>query len=124
MHKNRFVRLVVSGILLSLAALFGIAAPSEAAGRAGITLSAAVGPAGASVTVTGAGFARQSSGTLTDGSTSVPFTTKGNGSFTAAVTIPPTTFVWFHHNKEVDWRINSSTASTNALAAALATRNS
>ena len=33
-----------------------------------------------------------------------------------------TAFVWFHHNKEVDWRINSSTSSTSALAAALAAR--
>jgi beta-mannanase len=90
-HKNSFVRLVVSGLVLSMAVLFGIAAPSEAAGRAGITLSASAGPAGASVTVTGSGFARQSSGTLTAGSTSLPFTTKGNGSFKAALTIPPTT---------------------------------
>jgi beta-mannanase len=35
-----------------------------------------------------------------------------------------TAFVWFHHNKEVDWRINSSTSSASALAAALAARNS
>lgn len=35
-----------------------------------------------------------------------------------------TGFVWFHHNKEVDWRINSSSSSTNALKAALAARNS
>ena len=34
-----------------------------------------------------------------------------------------TAFVWFHHNKEVDWRINSSAASATALAAALAARN-
>jgi hypothetical protein len=33
-----------------------------------------------------------------------------------------TAFVWFHHNKEVDWRINSSTTSTSALTAALAAR--
>ena len=35
-----------------------------------------------------------------------------------------TGFVWFHHNKEVDWRINSSTTSANALRTALAARNS
>jgi len=90
-RKNRFVRLVVSGLVLALAVLFGFAVPSEAARRAGITLSATAGPAGASITVTGAGFARQSYGTLTAGSASVPFTTNGSGSFTAAVTIPPTT---------------------------------
>jgi beta-mannanase len=90
-RRNRFIRLVVSGLVLSLAVLFGIAVPAGAAGRAGIALSASAGPAGASVTVTGAGFTRQSSGTLTAGSTSVPFTTKDNGSFTAAVTIPATT---------------------------------
>ncbi len=33
-----------------------------------------------------------------------------------------TGFVWFHLNKEVDWRINSSPASASALAAALAAR--
>ena len=31
-------------------------------------------------------------------------------------------FVWFDHDKEVDWRINSSTSSSDALAAALAQR--
>ncbi len=31
-------------------------------------------------------------------------------------------FVWFDHDKEVDWRINSSTLSSDALAAALAQR--
>nr|WP_106210023.1 glycosyl hydrolase [Glaciihabitans tibetensis] len=31
-------------------------------------------------------------------------------------------FVWFNHNKEADWRINSSLTSANALAAALAER--
>lgn len=34
-----------------------------------------------------------------------------------------TAFVWFDQNKEVDWRINSSSGSSNALAAALAGRN-
>jgi hypothetical protein len=50
-HKDRFVRLVVSGLVLSLAVLFGIAVPAGAAGRAGITVSASAGPAGASVTI-------------------------------------------------------------------------
>jgi beta-mannanase len=31
-------------------------------------------------------------------------------------------FVWFNHNKETDWRINSSSSSANALALALARR--
>lgn len=31
-------------------------------------------------------------------------------------------FVWFHHDKEVDWRVDSSPASATALAAALARR--
>ncbi len=34
-----------------------------------------------------------------------------------------TGLVWFHHNKEVDWRINSSSTSANAFATALAARN-
>lgn len=33
-------------------------------------------------------------------------------------------FVWFHQNKEVDWRITSSTSSSSAFAAALAARRS
>ncbi|WP_458114310.1 beta-mannanase [Arthrobacter sp. R1-13] len=91
MRKNRLVRLVVAGLVLPLVVLLGIAVPSQAAGRAEITLSSLAGPAGASVTVTGAGFARQSSGTVTAGSSSVPFTTGANGSFTADVIIPTTT---------------------------------
>lgn len=90
-HRKRFSRFLVTGLILSLAGMFGLAVPAEAAGRAEITLGDSAGPAGASVTVNGVGFARQSSGTLTAGSSSVPFTTKANGSFTAAVTIPQTT---------------------------------
>lgn len=91
MGRNRFSRSIVTGLVLSLAVLFGMVVPAEGAGRAEITLDASAGPTGASVTVTGVGFGRQSSGTLTAGSTSVEFTTKANGSFTAAVTIPQTT---------------------------------
>lgn len=86
----RYFRFVVTGLVLSLAVVFGLAVPAEAAGRAGITLDASAGPGGSSVIVTGAGFARHASGTLTAGPSSVPFTTKANGSFTAAVTIPLT----------------------------------
>jgi hypothetical protein len=89
--KNHSFQYVVAGLVLSLAVLFGIAVPAEAAGRAAITLSASAGPAGSSVTVTGTGFARKVSGTVTAGTASVPFTTKANGSFSAAVTIPLTT---------------------------------
>ncbi|RAX45317.1 beta-mannanase [Arthrobacter sp. AQ5-06] len=89
-QKNRLVRLVVSGLVMSLAVLLGIGVPAEAVGRPAVTLSAASGPAGASVTVTGSGFARHVSGTVTAGSSTVPFTTESNGSFTAAVTIPAT----------------------------------
>lgn len=89
-RRNHLLRLCVSGLAVSLAVLFGIAVPAEAAGRTGITLSVSAGPAGSSVTVTGDGFSRHSAGTLTAGSVSVSFTTKPNGSFTAAVTIPPT----------------------------------
>ncbi|WP_307078820.1 glycoside hydrolase family 26 protein [Arthrobacter pascens] len=81
----------MAGIVLSLAVLFGIVTPAEAASRAEITLSASAGPAGSSITVMGAGFARHASGTLTAGSASVPFTTNASGLFTAAVTVPPTT---------------------------------
>ncbi|MBT2513145.1 beta-mannanase [Arthrobacter sp. ISL-30] len=75
---------------MSLAVLFGISVPAEAAGRAGITLSASSGPAGASVTVTGSGFAKQAAGTVTAGSSAVPFATDAAGSFTADITIPST----------------------------------
>lgn len=85
---HRFLRLVVSSLVLSLSVLFGIAVPAGAAGRAEITLSATAGPAGSSVTVTGTGFARQAPGTLTAGTVSVPFATSSKGTFTAAVTIP------------------------------------
>jgi beta-mannanase len=85
-----FVRFAVSGLVLSLTVLFGISAPAEAASRPGITLSASAGPGGSSVTVTGTGFARTATGTLTAGAASAAFTTKANGSFTAAVTVPLT----------------------------------
>ncbi|WP_251043930.1 glycosyl hydrolase [Arthrobacter sp. ISL-48] len=84
------MQFAVAGLVLSLAVLFGIAVPAEAASHPGITLSASAGPAGSSVTVNGTGFARKVSGTLAAGSSSVPFSAKANGSFTAAVTIPLT----------------------------------
>ncbi|WP_201298354.1 hypothetical protein [Arthrobacter sp. 9AX] len=152
-----------AGVVTSLAVLLGITVPAEATGRAEIRLSAAAGPAGASVMVTGSGFARRSSGMLTAGSAAVPFTVGADGSFRAPVVIEPTVsapvpvtaatgkvsasarytvtyssasltarqettadvtgFVWFHHNKEVDWRINSTTTSADTLATALAARN-
>lgn len=91
MRKNQLFRLVLSGVVMSLAVVLGLAVPSEAAGRAGIALSATAGPSGASITVTGSGFARQASGMLTAGSSSIPFSTAANGSFTAELAIPATT---------------------------------
>ena len=91
MLKKRLAGPVVSALVLALAVLFGIASPTQAAGRPGIALSAASGPAGAEVLVTGTGFARGTDGTLAAGTASVPFTTDDGGSFAAAVTIPPTT---------------------------------
>ncbi|MDQ0868308.1 beta-mannanase [Arthrobacter sp. V1I9] len=90
MLRKRFVRLVVSGLVASVAVMSGVTIPAEAAGQAGIKLSAAAGPAGASVTVTGSGFTRQASGTVTAGSASVPFSVDAKGSFSTAVTIAPT----------------------------------
>ncbi|WP_308113619.1 glycosyl hydrolase [Arthrobacter sp. ISL-30] len=75
---------------MSLAVLFGVTVPAEAASPAEITLNDTAGPAGASVTVTGSSFSRQASGPVTAGSASAPFTTGSNGSFSATVTIPPT----------------------------------
>ncbi len=90
MLRKRFVRLVVSGLIASVAVMSAVIMPAEAAGQAGIKLSAVAGPAGASVTVTGSGFTRQASGTVTAGSASVPFSVDAKGSFSTAVTIAPT----------------------------------
>ena len=90
MRRQRLAWPAVAALMLALAGLLGLAAPSQATGRAAISLSADAGPAGASVTVTGTGFARNAQGTLTAGSVSVPLATAPDGSFTTAVTIPPT----------------------------------
>ena len=70
---------------LSLAAV-----PAQAA-AANISLSPAQGPAGTTVTVTGTGFPKKSSGTLNAGISSAAFKVSASGYFTAAVVIPQTT---------------------------------
>lgn len=63
------------------------AAPVQAA-AASISLSPNTGPAGTSVTVTGTGFPKKTSGTLTAGPSSAAFTASASGHFTAALVIP------------------------------------
>ncbi len=63
------------------------AAPAHAA-MAAITLSPNTGPAGTSVTVTGTGFPKKTSGTVSAGTTSAPFKTSASGYFTAELVMP------------------------------------
>jgi len=78
---------------LTAALAFAVAAvalgvvPAHAASAA-VSLSPASGPAGTSVTVTGTGFPKKSSGTLTAGANSSPFKVSASGYFTADVVIP------------------------------------
>ncbi|NSX37959.1 IPT/TIG domain-containing protein, partial [Pseudarthrobacter oxydans] len=63
------------------------AAPAHAA-TAAITLSPNTGPAGTSVTITGTGFPKKTSGTVTAGTANAPFKTSASGYFTADLVMP------------------------------------
>lgn len=83
--KVRWGALAVAALVL----IGGSTATAAAAATvASITLSPKSGPAGASITVTGSGFAKSAKGTITAGSTVVSLTTSSTGSFSKPVTIP------------------------------------
>jgi Glycosyl hydrolase family 26 len=63
------------------------AAPAQAA-TAAITLSPDTGPAGTSVTVTGTGFPKKTSGTVSAGVNSAPFKTSASGYFNVELVMP------------------------------------
>jgi beta-mannanase len=73
-------------VLLAWALPLG-AAPAQAATPA-ITLSPDSGPAGTSVTVTGTGFPKKTSGTVSAGLNSAAFKTSASGYFTAELVMP------------------------------------
>jgi len=75
-------------VLVALALMAGGIAPAQAATPA-ITLSASSGPAGTSVTVTGTGFTKKSSGTVTGGTEPVKIVTSASGYFQTTLVIPP-----------------------------------
>ncbi|OUM43198.1 beta-mannanase [Arthrobacter agilis] len=74
--------LLTSAVALLLVGL----TPPPADAAAMVTLSSTSGPAGTSVTVTGAGFPKKTQGTLVTGTTSVTITTTGAGAFQSAIT--------------------------------------
>lgn len=85
---------ILSGLILAaLVASAGIqpaaAAPARFAGA--ITLSPTSGPIGTDVLVTGTGFPKKVTGTVTADTAVVGFTTSASGYFSATVTVPETT---------------------------------
>ncbi|WP_240721018.1 hypothetical protein [Pseudarthrobacter sp. NamE2] len=128
--------------------------PAAAAPAAAqVALNPASGPAGSAVKVSGTGFKAATTGTVIVGSATFGFRTSATGSFSTGITIPATAagsitvtaktaawntdlvsylaaqpdvmgFVWFHLQKEADWRINSSESSAAALRNALLARRS
>lgn len=94
------------------------------------------------VAFSAAGFGASTTETVIVGSATFQFRTTATGSFTARITIPagaagnttitarplpsrpPPLFVWFHLQKEADWRINSSDSCASALRNALLARRS
>jgi len=64
---------------------------AHAAPSASVSMSQSSGPVGTAVTVTGTGFPKKKQGTLTDGWSSVAFTTSASGWFSVSWIIPETT---------------------------------
>lgn len=88
MRLPRLLATVIAALCVALPAITAAGiAPAQAA-TAAIKLDAASGPAGTTVTVTGTGFPKKTSGTLSAGTNTVPFTASASGYFTAAVVIP------------------------------------
>ncbi|MCU1532328.1 MAG: beta-mannanase [Arthrobacter sp.] len=78
----------VVGALAVLACYLPVSAGPVQAAAASISLSPNAGPAGTSVTVTGTGFPKKTSGTVKAGANTVAFTVNASGYFTAALVIP------------------------------------
>ncbi|MWV48789.1 beta-mannanase [Rathayibacter sp. VKM Ac-2803] len=79
-----------TGLMLAAAILLGGASAPASAAPASVTLSPSSGPVGTRTVVTGSGFAKKTSGTVTAGTATAPFTTSTTGAFTATITIPET----------------------------------
>ena len=86
MKPMRSLACVLALVVLSLSLA---AVPAQAA-SASLSLSPAEGPVGTTVSVTGTGFPKKTSGTLTAGTVSAAFKVSASGYFTAAVVIPQT----------------------------------
>jgi hypothetical protein len=91
------------------------AAPAHAA-MAAITLSPDTGPAGTSVTVTGTGFPKKTTGTVSAGTNSAPFKTSASGYFTAELVMP--------ESADPTVTVRAATATANASAAFTVTYSS
>ncbi|MET1154018.1 glycosyl hydrolase [Arthrobacter sp.] len=74
-------------VLVALALLAGGVVPAQAA-TATISLSPSSGPAGTSVTVTGMGFPKKASGTISGGTEAVTFVSSASGYFRTTLVIP------------------------------------
>jgi beta-mannanase len=86
----KLLRHVLCYVLLLAWALPLGAAPARAATPI-LTLSPDSGPAGTSVKVTGTGFPKKTSGTVTAGTAGAPFKTSASGYFTAELVMPEST---------------------------------
>ena len=84
----KFVKVLTAALAVSAGLALAGVQPVQAAPAAQVTLSPATGPAGSSVTVSGAGFKVSTSGTVIVGSATFPFRTASNGAFSTAITIP------------------------------------
>ncbi|WP_104198929.1 glycoside hydrolase family 26 protein [Cryobacterium sp. Y29] len=97
MRAYRHIRSALAGLVVLLTVLAGSAglsdAPSAAAASstATVSLSSNTGPVGSAFTVNGRGFAKNTAGTVTMGTTSLVMKTWANGSFSADLTVPDTT---------------------------------
>ena len=80
----------VAGVLALVALGLTLGAVPAQAAAASISLSPATGVAGTLVTVTGTGFPKKGTGTLTAGVNSAVFKASASGYFSAAVVIPQT----------------------------------
>src|ERR671927_1537256 len=88
MRLPKLLATIIAALCVALPAITAAGiAPAQAA-TAAIKLDAGSGPAGTTVTVTGTGFPKKSSGTLSAGANTVQFTASASGNFTAAVVIP------------------------------------
>jgi hypothetical protein len=91
MRLPRFLATVIAALCVALPVITAAGIGPAQAATAAIKLDTGSGPAGTTVTVTGTGFPKKGSGTLSAGPNTASFTASASGYYAASLVIPEST---------------------------------